>query len=76
MPMLLVVDRIEGNYAICHNTDDKVKPVALSDIDLVLTEGDCLRYDNGRYELDIKATRRKKSELEAIRHQFWDLNRS
>lgn len=50
---LLVVDRFEGNLAICENRENKeMLNVEISKLPDGVKEGDVLRFKNNKYELD------------------------
>lgn len=53
MEEILVVDRIEGNIAVCENrASSKMQDIAISDLPKGVKEGDVLKWKDGKYEID------------------------
>lgn len=53
MEEVLVVDRIEGNIAVCENRENaKMKNISLSDLPKNIKEGSILKWKDGKYEID------------------------
>jgi ABC-type sugar transport system ATPase subunit len=56
-----VIDRFEGNYAICENRSTKeMKNINIYELPENIKEGDVLRYINNEYILDLEL----RSEIE------------
>ena len=48
-----VIDRFEGNYAVCENREtQEMKNINIYELPENIKEGDVLRYENGEYFLD------------------------
>lgn len=59
MQETLVVDRIEGNIAVCENRDTgKMQDILIENLPKGVKEGTILKYKNGKYEID------KSNEIE------------
>lgn len=59
----LVIDRFEGNYAVCERDDKGTVNIPINQLPFDSREGDCLVPDgNGIYRIDTEAT--------IIREQF------
>ena len=53
MEEVLVVDKIEGNLAVCENRKNrKMKNLPLSTLPKGTTEGSILKWENGKYKID------------------------
>ena len=53
MEEILVIDRIEGNIAVCENRKNgKMQDIAISDLPKGVKEGDVLKWKDGKYEID------------------------
>lgn len=53
MEEVLVVDRIEGDIAVCENRKNgKMHNVSLSDLPKNIQEGNVLKWKDGKYEID------------------------
>ena len=53
MEKVLVVDRIEGDIAVCENRrNKKMENLSLSSLPNEVKEGSILKWKNNRYEID------------------------
>lgn len=53
MEEVLVIDRIEGNIAICENRKTKkMQNIDMADLPKDVEEGSVLKWQNGKYEID------------------------
>lgn len=53
MEEVLVVDRIEGNIAVCENRKSrKMQEIAVKDLPENIEEGTILKWKDGKYEID------------------------
>lgn len=51
---IYVIDRFEGNYAVCENREtQEMKNINIYELPENIKEGDVLKYENGEYILDI-----------------------
>jgi len=69
MEEVLVVDRLEGNIAICENRKTKeMKNIPLSELPRRIQEGSILKWQKGKYELDTSKEIEKRVNyvLEAV----------
>lgn len=58
---ILVIDRFEGDYAVCENRETLlIENIELSKLPKDIKEGDVLKYKDNQYELDVQA----KTEIE------------
>lgn len=58
---ILVIDRFEGNFAICENQDtQEMISIELEKLPNQAKEGDVLKFINNKYELDYD----KKNEIQ------------
>ena len=52
MEETLIVDRIEGNIAVCENRKTgKMKNISISDLPEDIKEGSILKWENGAYKI-------------------------
>ena len=57
----LVIDRFEGNIAICENRKTgEIKEILKEELEEELKEGNIIKYENGKYVLD----KEKQEEIE------------
>ncbi len=53
MEEILVIDRIEGNIAVCENRKTgQIKNITIADLPKSSKEGTVLQWKNGKYEID------------------------
>ncbi len=64
--MKFVVDRIEGNFAICECSDGRMKDILLSHIETEPKDGDVLIFDGNLYKIDCKATEENKNKIHGL----------
>lgn len=54
---MIIVDRIEGAFAVCEMDDKSMQNIALSELPAGIKEGDVIAMDNGTYVIDAKQTK-------------------
>ena len=59
---MIIVDRIEGAFAVCEMDDKSMQNIALSELPVGVKEGDVIAVENGAYVIDSKQTK-ERSEL-------------
>lgn len=53
MEEVLVVDRIEGDFAVCENRNSgKMQSIPLLDLPENIKDGTIIKWSNGKYEID------------------------
>ncbi len=63
MEEVLVVDRIEGDIAVCENRKTKkMQNIQLSDLPESVQEGSILKWNNNKYELNTSKEIEKRIE--------------
>lgn len=59
--MKYIIDRFEGNYAICENEDKKFVNIPKYKLPLEASEGDCLLLtEHGTYIIDQESKEKRK----------------
>lgn len=58
---MLIVDRIEGSLAVCEG-DQGRKELLLETLPERVREGDCLRWEDGRWTVDEEETLRRRQQ--------------
>ncbi len=61
---MLLIDRFEGNLAVCQSED--MKTVNLLEYPENAKEGDCLMLFEGKYIVDEEETKKRKAEAEEL----------
>lgn len=63
----LVLDRYEGNYAICENRNTgKILEIPKSYISKQAKDGDILKFRHGIYQINFKETRKQKEDMKKL----------
>jgi len=67
-----VIDRFEGNYAVCETDNKKMINVAKSMIPPGAMEGDVLIINGINAIIDIEETKRLKSKAKTLMEDVWE----
>ncbi|NLK28116.1 MAG: DUF3006 domain-containing protein [Clostridiales bacterium] len=60
----LIIDRFEGNYAVCEGEDKTIVNIPKYKLPLDCKEGDCLILDSdGMYQKDVKTTQHRDNKI-------------
>ncbi|MBO5360159.1 MAG: DUF3006 domain-containing protein [Clostridia bacterium] len=70
--MRIIVDRIEGEYAVCELEDGSMKDIALSELPSETEEGSVLIFTDGEYINDFKTQEELKTEILALQNSIFD----
>lgn len=61
------IDRFEENFAVCENLETgEYLNIPISNLPENIKEGSIIKYENGKYILDIKTTETKKQEVKNL----------
>jgi hypothetical protein len=69
--MKFIIDRFEGNYAICECEDMKMINISKDLIPSKSREGDVLCFDGHVYLIDNETTKRRKEHIEKLMKDIW-----
>lgn len=73
MKKILVVDRIEGNIAVCENRKNKkMIEIELSKLPQGITDGTVLRYCRGKYSIDEQIQKEIEDRIQEKMNDIWD----
>jgi hypothetical protein len=62
-----ILDRYEGNYAICENqSTGQIVQIPKNQISPLAQDGDILKFKKNRYKIAFKETRLKKEEMKKL----------
>ena len=61
--MQYIVDRIEGNLAVCEREDGGFEDIPLDQLPKGIREGNVLNCENGAWVLDLKAEKERRKRL-------------
>ena len=66
--MKLIVDRIEGNFAVCEQEDKTTVNISLGDLPKEIREGSVLIFENGIYFVDVDEEESRRIKLFALQN--------
>ncbi|MBU3099875.1 MULTISPECIES: DUF3006 domain-containing protein [Clostridium] len=70
--MNVIIDRFEGNYAVCEKEDRTMIDIKKSKIPSIAKEGDVLSIDNDVIIIDIEKTKKRLNEIEKLTKGLWE----
>lgn len=70
--MIVIVDRIEGQFAVVEFPDRTTKDVLLTELPSNIKQGDCLKYSCGKYIPAPEETARRKAKIEKFVESLWE----
>lgn len=70
--MKVIIDRVEGNFAVCEKVDRQMLDIEKSKIPNTAKEGDVLNIDNGMITVDVEETEKRKKEIEELTKDLWN----
>lgn len=70
--MKVIVDRIEGEYAVCELENRQMTNIALIEIPFSVKEGDVLVLEGNSYKLDVEQTQSRKKKIEDMVTGLWE----
>jgi len=70
--MIVVVDRIEGHFAVVELPDRTTMDVPLINLPNGTKPSDCLEYTEGKFTLDPEETQRRKAEIKKLMDSMWN----
>ncbi len=70
---MLVVDRLEGEYAVCEDSETgKIKRLAKVMLPRNVSEGDCLIKEADEYKIDAISTTARRKEMQNKLNKLYD----
>ncbi|MDP4088088.1 MAG: DUF3006 domain-containing protein [Bacillota bacterium] len=69
--MKVVIDRFEGEYAVCEKDDRTMVDIERNRIPSSAREGDVLDIDRDIITVDTAETERRKKEIEELTKDIW-----
>ncbi|WP_129600696.1 DUF3006 domain-containing protein [Anaerophilus nitritogenes] len=70
--MYLIIDRFEGNYAICEDEQKNMISIGKENIPKEAKEGDVLFVYDEKIIIDKEETKKRKEEIEKIADDLWE----
>lgn len=69
---LFTVDRLEGNMAVCENSEGNMISIPLHDLPPEVQEGVIISLCEGIYSLDKKSEVERSTRIKQLADQLWD----
>ncbi|WP_163192993.1 DUF3006 domain-containing protein [Clostridium thermarum] len=69
--MFVVIDRFEGNYAVCEKEDRTIIDISRDKLPPEAKAGDVLKITEDEIVIDIERTKEKKREIEELTKDLW-----
>lgn len=69
--MRYIIDRIEGNIAICENENGNFLEIDILSLPDNIKEGDCVKFENLKYILDEKYTEERRKNIRKKMNNLW-----
>jgi tetrahydromethanopterin S-methyltransferase subunit B len=70
--MKVIIDRFEGDFAVCEKEDRTMMDIEKSKIPTTAKEGDVLNITNDRITIDVEETKKRKKEIEELTKDLWN----
>jgi hypothetical protein len=71
MKQALIIDRFEGDYAVCEHPDRTMENILRSKLPGGAQEGDAIRLIRGKYAIDKTETEKLKKHIEQLMNDVW-----
>ena len=71
MQMVYIIDRFEGEYAICEDEDRNMVSVKRHDLPDDAREGDVIVYDGENFTIDRDEASRRKERIKRKMASLW-----
>lgn len=69
--MMLIIDRFEGNYAVCEKEDRSMMNIPREKIPSDAKEGDVLLIENDQITIDHEATVKRRNQIAELVKGMW-----
>ncbi len=69
---MIIIDRIEDQFAVCEFDGKIIKNIPLSSLPPDINEGDILKLENDIYIKDLENTEKRKREIESLVEGLWE----
>lgn len=70
--MKYVIDRFEGEYAICENESGEMMKIERRKLPLEVVEGDVIIIDGYIITIDRDETQKRKARIEKFMGELWE----
>ncbi len=70
--MRIIIDRIEGEYAVCELEDGTMTDIPLTSLPAESKAGSVLFFADGEYRIDIDARKERAAKIAALQNSIFD----
>lgn len=70
--MKVIIDRFEGNYAVCEKEDQTMMDIEKNSIPKTAKEGDVLIINDNNIIIDTVETEIRKKQIEEMTKDLWN----
>ncbi|KNY26957.1 DUF3006 domain-containing protein [Pseudobacteroides cellulosolvens] len=70
--MKIIIDRFEGEYAVCETEDKKLINIDKDLVPFDAKEGDILNIDGDIITLDTETTIKRKKDIDKLVDELWE----
>ena len=70
--MKVIIDRFEGDYAICEKEDLEMIDIEIKRLPAYAKEGDVLIIENDDIKIDSSETNKRKKRIETLIDELWE----
>ena len=69
---MYIVDRFEGEFAICEDSNKQMHPIKKTELPSGVKEGDCIRYLEHGYVIDVEATKERRDRIRKLMSSLFE----
>lgn len=69
---MLIIDRFEGNYAVCEDENKQMHNIELRFIEGNPKEGDIIENNNGSFKINVEETKKRRKYIEDLTKDMWN----
>jgi hypothetical protein len=70
--MRLIIDRFEGDFAVCENDNKIMVNISKKELPSEVKEGDVIYKYDEKYIIDLEETKKRKQEIHDIIKNLWE----
>lgn len=69
--MKVIIDRFEGEFAVCEKEDRKIIDIEISKLPSNAKEGDVLNISNDTITIEVEETEKRRRKIEELTKNLW-----
>lgn len=67
-----IIDRFAGDYAVVEFEGRKIMNILRSELVPEAKEGDVIYQTNGKYQVDLEETKKRKDDIAKLMENMWE----